>query len=342
MILEHATIKEVAIRARVSTATVSRVLSGKSCHRPKTVETVRRAVEELRASAPILTGLTGIENAAPESVGIVMFAYRDFLNSYYNATLVTGMMEELAKEDFSAHFITLSPGKLTIAYIESLIREHHLKGLLIPEFNMLYAISEQLSRLSIPMVCIGNLHEEIGCSISADSRAAGRDAANYLWSCGHRRFGIVSMSRTDICQAQRVDGFLETLRELGGDPDKVMIREYRSLSDSVSGVVSALMNMQERPTALFSTNSLMTQKLLAGAAAAGFRIPEDFSLLSFEENNELLYLPVPVSVLRQPTRELGETAVHMLINLIRGLPVTRNEVLNCSLITRSSVATFCE
>ena len=62
------------------------------------------------------------------------------------------------------------------------------------------------------------------------------------------------------------------------------------------------------------------------------------SLLSFEENNELLYMPVPVSAIRQPTRELGETAVRMLINLIRGLAVPEHEVLNCSLVSRSSVA----
>lgn len=336
MILEHTTIKEVADRARVSTATVSRILSGKHCHRSTTVETVRRAIEELRSAGPVLTGF---ESAAPESVGIVMFAYRDFLNSGYNATLATAIMETLTAEDFSAQFIALSSKRLSIDYIESLVREHRLKGLLIPEFDMLYTVSEQLAKLPIPVVCIGNLAETgLRYSVCADNVSAGRDAANYLWSRGHRRFGIVTMSRSDICQAQRTAGFLETLRELGGAPEQVMIREYRSLNDSVSGVISALANMQERPTALFSTNSLMTQKLIVGAAAVGIRVPEELSLLSLEENNELLYMPVPVSVIRQPTRELGEAAVRMLISLIRGLAVPEHEVLNCSLVSRSSVA----
>ena len=336
MILEHTTIKEVANRARVSTATVSRILSGKHCHRSATVEIVRRAIEELRSARPVLTGL---ESTVPESVGVVMFAYRDFLNSSYNATLATAIMETLAAEDFSAHFIALSPRSLSIDYIEFLVREHRLKGLLIPEFEMLYAVSEQLAKLPIPVVCIGNLAETgLRYSVCVDNVSAGRDAANYLWSQGHRRFGIVTMSRNDICQAQRVAGFLETIRELGGAPDRVMIHEYRSLNDSISGVISALLNMPERPTALFSTNSLMTQKLIAGAAEAGIRIPEELSLLSLEENSELLYMSVPISVIRQPTRELGETAVQMLINLIRGLTVPEHEVLNCSQLARASVA----
>ncbi len=335
MLLEHTTIKEIASLANVSTATVSRILSGKSCHRPATVRSVHAAIERLRASAgPVLTGF---ETSAPACVGVVMFAYHDFLNTNYNATLTTSLMEALTAEDFSVQFIVLSARRLSIKYIESLIREHRLKGLLIPEFDMLYAVSEQLARLPIPVVCIGNLNR-CGCCVSSDSAAAGRDAANYLWSRGHRRFGVISMSRSDLCQNLRLTGFHEAIRELGGNPERIWFREYRSLDDSVSGAVSALVNMKEPPTALFSTNSQMTLKLIAGLSRCGRRVPEDISVLSFEENGELENLPVPVSVLRQPTRALGEVAVRMLVNRIRGVATPDCEVLNCSLIARESVA----
>lgn len=337
MLLEHTTIKEIAEQAQVSTATVSRILSGKSCHRPSTVRSVHAAIERLRAAAG--PGLTGFESPAPESIGLVMFGYRDFLNTSYNATLVTAIMEALTAEDFSAQFIVLSPGRLNIDYIESLIRQHQLKGLLIPEFDMLYAVSEQLAGLSIPVVCIGNL-ASCGCSVSSDSASAGRDAANYLWSCGHRRFGILSMSRSDLCQRLRIEGFCETIRELSGRPERIWQREYQSLDDSVAGAVSALVNMPEPPTALFSTNSRMTLKLIAGLTRAGRRIPEEISILSFEENGELEELPVPVSVIRQPTRRMGEVAVQLLVNRIRGIVTPDHEVLNCSLTARASVASI--
>ena len=79
MLLEHTTIKEIAEQAQVSTATVSRILSGKSCHRPSTVRSVHAAIERRRAAAG--PGLTGFESPAPESIGLVMFGYRDFLNT---------------------------------------------------------------------------------------------------------------------------------------------------------------------------------------------------------------------------------------------------------------------
>ena len=335
MLLEHTTIKEIAERANVSTATVSRILNGKHCHRSSTVETVRRAIEELRAEGPVLTGF---ETAAAESVGIMMISYRDFLNTNYTATLVTAMGEALTAEDLSVQLLTLSSKRLSIGYIESMIRAHRLRGLLIPEFDILYAISEKLVKLPIPVIGIGNLAEPgLPNCVCADNTGAGRDAANYLWSMGHRRFGLLSMAYSDICQRQRITGFRDTIQELGGNPGQVWSRQYRSQDDSVSGAVSELANMKNPPTAILSTNSQITLKLQSGLVQAGFRIPDDISLLSFEENGELEFQPVPISVLRQPTRSLGEVAVRMLINCIRDIPVNRQEVLNCSLIARESV-----
>lgn len=334
MLMEHTTIKEVAARARVSTATVSRILNGKYAHRSTTVEHVKKVIEELRAARSLAAG-DDVET--PECVGLVMFAYRDFLNTNYNATLVSSIMEELTAENFSAQIIALSPRSLGIGYIAGLVREHRLKGLLIPEFDLLYAVSEKLEKLGIPVVSIGNF-SGIRCRVSSNSFRAGCDAANYLWSNGHRRFGIVSMSRTDFCQAQRIDGFCRTIEQLGGDPDEIWIREFRSLEGySVSSAVSELVNMKRRPTAIFSTNSMFSRKLIAGLAQSGLHVPEDISLLSFEEDGELEDFPVPVSVMRQPTRDMGRIAVEMLVKKLRGLEVRENEELNCSLIIRKSV-----
>ena len=334
MLMEHTTIKEVAARARVSTATVSRILNGKYAHRSTTVEHVKKVIEELRAARSLAAG-DDVET--PECVGLVMFAYRDFLNTNYNATLVSSIMEELTAENFSAQIIALSPRSLGIGYIAGLVREHRLKGLLIPEFDLLYAVSEKLEKLGIPVVSIGNF-SGISCRVSSNSFRAGCDAANYLWSNGHRRLGIVSMLRTDICQEQRVKGFCDTVQLLGGNPDAIWTREFRSIEGySVSGAISELVNMKRIPTAVFSTNSMLSRKLIAGLSQSGLHVPEDVSLLSFEEDGELEDFPVPVSVMRQPTRDMGRIAVEMLVKKLRGLEVRENEELNCSLIIRKSV-----
>ncbi len=331
MLMEHTTIKEVANKAQVSTATVSRVLSGKYRHTSETVENVKRIIEELR----VARSLPAPEIAVPESIGIAMFAYRDFLNDSYNSTLITSIMETLTTENLTAQLIALTPTRLNIEYIKNLIRAYHLRGLIIPEFDVLYAISRQLEQLPIPVVGIGQL--ALRHHVCSDAFRAGSEAANYLWCNGHRRFGIVSMSRTDLGHEQRVTGFMETVRQLGGGTARIWRQELRTMEDTVSGWVSEMLNRKEAPTAVLVTNSFICQKIYAELVQAGLSVPEDVSLLSFEENGELEHLPVPISVLAQPTRAMGAMAVDMLVKHLRNIEVKDREVMNCSLIIRKSV-----
>ncbi len=332
MIMEHTTIKEVANKAQVSVATVSRILSGKYRHRTETVENVKRVIEDLR----ITRSLPAREVSVPESVGIAMFAYRDFLNDSYNSTLITSIMETLTTENLTAQLIALTTTRLNIEYIKNLIHTYHLRGLVIPEFDVLYSISRQLEKLPIPVVGIGNL--TLRHHVCSDSYRAGCDAANYLWSNGHRRFGIVSMARTDLGQEQRVTGFMDTVRQLSeNNSNRIWRQELRSLSDTVSGWVAELVNRKEAPTAVFVTNSFICQKIYAELAQAGMKVPDQISLLSCEENGELEHLPVPISVLAQPTRDMGEKAVDMLVKRLRNIDTPNRELINCSLIIRKSV-----
>ncbi len=331
MLMEHTTIKEVANKAQVSTATVSRVLSGKYRHKSDTVENVKRIIEELR----VARSLPAPEITVPESVGIAMFAYRDFLNDSYNSTLVTSIMEALTTENLTAQLIALTPTRLNIEYIKNLIRVHQLRGLLIPEFDVLYSISRQLEKLSIPVIGIGPL--TLHYHVCSDGYRAGCDAANYLWCNGHRRFGIVSMSRTDNDHEQRVTGFMDTIHKLASGNARIWRQELRSTGDTVSGWVAELVNRKEAPTAVFVTNSYICQKIYAELVQAGMSVPEDISLVSSEENGELEHLPVPISVMAQPTRAMGEMAVDMLVKCLRNIEVKDKEVMNCSLIIRKSV-----
>ena len=158
----------------------------------------------------------------------------------------------------------------------------------------------------------------------------------YLWSLGHRSFGFIGMSQLDIGQRQRLTGFRETIRELGGRPEDIWIREFRHIGDSTTLAALELSRMPERPTALFSTNSLMTQKLISDLHRLGIDTPEDISIISFEENGELEFLNTPVTVIAQPTRQMGKAAVNALVRLLHGYPVEARHRLDYALVIRES------
>ena len=182
MIFSDYTIKELADRAKVSTATVSRILSGKGSHRPGTVERVRRIAEKMEAES------RAREFGISECIGVLMLTYRDCLNSSYNSTLITSIVEGLAAENCTVQLMALPVKRMNLDHIRSLVIEHGIRALIVPEFNGPYSVSNELDRLGIPIVTIGNIEldgdkSEIVCT---DNATAGSDAANYLWSCGHR------------------------------------------------------------------------------------------------------------------------------------------------------------
>ena len=325
-----AKIKEVAKRSGLSTATVSRILNGKGGHSATAVKTVEKIMTEMGYNS-------GLWSNVPESIGIIMLSYRDFIANDYGAVLLSSIMEMLSAEGLVGQIIPVTAGRISYHYIRSIVERYGLKGLIIQEFDQLYTLSAQLNELSIPVVSIGNTEDaHIRNVVCCDNYQGGYDAASFLWSQGHRRFGILSMRSSDICQRLRLDGFSAFLRENGGIPDEIWVREFFGIQDSVTAGVAELVNMEERPTAILSTNSSMAHKFMIDLRKTSLRIPHDLSLISFEERGELAYLDIPVTAITQPTRIMGEAAVKMLINLIRNHNVSTPQVLSCNLEVRAT------
>lgn len=169
MIFSDYTIKELADRAKVSTATVSRILSGKGSHRPGTVERVRRIAEKMEAES------RAREFGISECIGVLMLTYRDCLNSSYNSTLITSIVEGLAAENCTVQLMALPVKRMNLDHIRSLVIEHGIRALIVPEFNGPYSVSNELDRLGIPIVTIGNIEldgdkSEIVCTDNAHGR----------------------------------------------------------------------------------------------------------------------------------------------------------------------------
>ncbi len=326
-----AMVKEVAKRAGVSTATVSRILNGKSGHSSATVKSVERIIEDLGFSASHYSN-------TPDCIGIVMLSHQDCLLGNYTATLFSAIMAMLTTERMIAQIIPVTSSRLSFQYIREIVEAHSLKGLIIPEFNQLYEVSEHLNRLDIPVVAIGNTDLPLKHIVCSDSYQAGRDAAAYFWSLGHRRFGILSMRQLDVCQKLRLEGFCAFVAEMGGDTGLIWKKEYNCEEDSVTSAVAEMVNMEQRPTAVFASNSMIALKFMIELRKAGIKIPDEVSLISVEERGELETLELPMTAVCQPTRLMGEAAVRMLINLIRNRQAPEKQILSCNLVVRNTTS----
>ncbi len=333
MTLQYATVKNIAERAQVSTATVSRILNGKGGHRTATAESVLRIAAELEREAE---AAGKVRNMA-ENIGVILPVYRDFLNTSYNSTLMTAIVETLAAEGYLVQLLTRTPTRMQFDFFRDAIAGYRIKGIIIPEFDTLYAISKELNHLEIPVISIGNLNgAEMHYNIHVDDFATGYDSATYLWSLGHRHFAFLSMSLRDISQRQRLAGFQQALLELSGSNQGIWCREFPNLADSTTLAALEFSRLSPRPTVCFSTNSFMTQKFMTDLHALGIRIPEQLAVISYEENGELEYFSPPITTIAQPTRELGCLAATMLLKTLRGFNVEARRCLRCSLNIRES------
>ena len=326
-----AMVKEVAKRAGVSTATVSRILNGKSGHSRATVKSVERIIEDLGGSASHYSN-------TPDCIGIVMLAHQNFLTYNYMSTLMSSIIEMLTAEKMIAQIIPITPSRLSFQYIREIVESHSLKGLIILEFNQLYDVSKHLDRLEIPVIAIGNTDLPLKHIVCSDSYQAGRDAAAYFWSLGHRHFGILSMRQTDICQKLRLEGFSAFIAEMGGDTGSIWKKEYNSDNDSVASAVAEMINMGQHPTAVFATNSEIALKFVIELRKTGIQIPADVSVISVEERGELETLELPMTAIGQPTRLMGEAAVRMMINLIHNRHAPEKQILSCNLVVRNTTS----
>lgn len=329
MQLKKSTIKEIAKLAQVSTATVSRILNGKSGHRRDTEEYIRKIAAELESS-----------RSPQYAIGILMFVSPDFMNNHYSSSLLTSIYENMPAKGIIGIPITVTEATMNLEYIRTVIREYNIKGLIILMFERLDSIMAELKETGFPLVCIGYSSQNPGCSVQSFDYELGCNAINYLWSLGHRKFGILCMNRKVIGQELRLSGFYDTLKALGGSENDIWLKEYYHLDNCIIPVAEFLNLGEKRPSAVFSTNSEVTIATIHELEQNGIRIPEDLSILSVEENGELGTLRTPVTVLQQQTKELGKRALNLLLRQIRGEAIECLEQIHCKFVLRKTTIPF--
>lgn len=323
-------IKDIAVRAGVSTATVSRILNRKIGHSPATAMMINNIISEMEAENAMEERIP-----IPDCIGILLCVYRDFLYDEYPSALMTAIAETLSQGGCTMHLLTVSESRMNLEYVRKIVSYYHIKGLIVPAFDYLYELCAHLPQLNIPVVCIGRAVCDQFYQVTSDGRRAGSNAADYLWSRGHRRFGIIRMAQTNNEQRLRSEGFHAKLAELG-NTEKIWCWEFRNTSDPLFPVVTEILNASAPPTAIFMTNSTLCRQFVDLLHRNGLRIPEEISLLSIEENGELYDLGI--TCLAQPVRQIGETAAKMLLKKLYGTEPRRVERFDCSLKERNSVA----
>ncbi len=317
------TIQQVAERTGLSTATISRILNGKGAHSEETILRVKRVISEFEGRSSL--------SRMRECVGIVMLAYPGFLCGTYTPPMLSAILETFAEENIVAQIIPVSGSRLTLEEMEHLIGKFQLRGILVQELAGIDQVTEPLDKLSVPVVRIGEVRHanEVCASVRSDNKRVGINAAAYLWNLGFRKFGTIYTGNSDYGQEQRVQAFLQQIREFGGDEKTIWKKEIQHTAlESAIQACEEFRSAEPRPQAIFLAQGGLTQMFLVQAKRAGFHIPEDLFLLAVEDHDELTLADLPIATISFPTRNLGAAAAAMLVEQIRtpGIPKRNLEI----------------
>ena len=320
------TIREVAELAGVSIATVSRVLNGRGDVSDETRDLVTRVVRE--------NGYTANRNARGLSAGrtglvgvLVPLVYP----AYFSA-IMAGAAEALSERDLQ---IVLSPtGHEHDREVSVLDRLHGVTDgalIILPEES-----SEELVRLLdggyrfVVLDPLMPLDERIP-SVSAAHTSGADQAMRHLLELGHRRIAQITGPRGWLATEDRRRGYRAALAAAGILADPELEVEAEPEIDGGRTAAAHLLDLPEPPTAIFAFNDNIAIGTLQAARARGLRVPEDLSVVGFDDVEHATIVTPALTTVRQPLAEMGRTAVSLLNRL---LEKQRFETLHVELATR--------
>jgi len=325
--LERPTIRDIARLAGVSVATVSRVLNNRPDVSPETREAVGRVLRDQnyttnRNARALSAGRTGL-------IGFTIpYVYGDYFTS-----ILAGATEALYELDMRAVLCpTRQEHDREVTLLERLMNDTTDGALvLLPEES-----NEELRGLQafgFPFVVIDPRRPlDDGIPVVSAANATGAKAAtDHLLSLGHRRIGYIAGLRGFSASEERLSGYQTALARAGVLPAPELVAEGNFELDGGRSAGLSLLDLPDPPTAIFAANDNMAIGVVEAARERGLRVPEDVSVVGFDDTSQAAIVTPSLTTVRQPLEELGRLAVSLLVRIIEK---QRLEALRVELATR--------
>ncbi|WP_060878451.1 LacI family DNA-binding transcriptional regulator [Streptomyces scabiei] len=327
---QTATLAEIARQAGVSAPTVSKVLNGRADVAPAT----RTRVEELLREY----GYRRRRAEASRSPLIDLVFHE--LESAWAMEVIRGV-ENIAREEGLSVVLSESAGRLTPGRTwadQVAARRPH--GLVLVLSGLDESQRALLTSRSIPFVVMdpaGDPGDDVP-SIGATNWQGGLAATRHLVELGHRRIGAISGPSRMICSRARVDGYRAALETAGLPVAADLIKAGDFHHETGYRLGLELLRRPDRPTAVFAGNDLQALGLYEAARELGLRIPEDLSVVGFDDLPVARWVGPPLTTVRQPLMKMAEAAARLVLDLGRqDTPPTATRVeLATTLVVRSS------
>jgi LacI family transcriptional regulator len=325
-------IKDVADKAGVSIATVSRVLNNNPRVKASLRERTLRAISDLGYQP---SGIA--RNMRSQSVRVIGLVISDIQNPFF--TSLVRAVEDVAYENQYTVLLCNSDEDIQKEqlYVDVLSRERVAGVIIVPTGK---DCCSPLLNLRMPVVMADRIVPGITTdAVVLDNVAGAYAATQHLIELGHRRIGLVGAPVGVSVGIERRKGYEKALRANKIKLDESLIHAGNFKEQGGYEATRALLERDPRPTAIFAVNNLMTMGAFQAISEKGLRVPDDISMIGFDDMPWLALLTPPLTAVRQPTYEIGAQAARLLFARLQdnSLPIQKR-VMKPELIIRGSTA----
>lgn len=323
---------DLAAEAGVSLATMSKVLNGRSDVAPATRERIERLLAERG-----YVRRTGRSEARTELIEIVFHE----LNRIWSMELIEGV-EQIAKEHGMSVVLTVSGDRHAPdpEWVDGALRRRPI-GVVLVFSGLPRAARERLRARAIPFVIVdpaGDPPPDVP-SVGSANWSGGLAATRHLLDLGHRRIGIITGPEDMMCSHARLDGYRSAMTAAGAAVAPAWVRYGDFHVEGGRARARELLALPERPTAIFAGSDLQALGVLDAAREAGLRVPQDLSIVGYDDIAMCEWITPRLTTVHQPLRRMGEEAARLVLQLARGEAVATPRMdLATSLVIRESTA----
>ena len=314
---EKITIQDVARLAKVSTGTVSRVLNNKPDVDPLTRERILRIVEE-RGYVPSITA-AGLAVGRNRLISVLVPALTWPLVSELMLS-VAEIVEETSYEIVLYSISTSNHERDCSRVIDRILATKLTAGLLAVFPGQSARHLTELHQHGFPVVLIDDQNPPVeGIPwIGADNRTGAYEATRYLIQLGHKRIAYIQGPMKYKVSHERYQGYCDALQEAALELDPLLVQEGDFMPTGGSSCARAFFTRPEaeRPTAIFAGSDLMAYGVMSAAQECGLRIPEDITLVGFDDNPSSAHMQPALTTVKQPFSDMGQRAIQLLLHLI--------------------------
>lgn len=328
------TMREVAEHAGVSVTTISHIINDTRPVSDELRQRVLAAMQELGYQPNRLA--RSLRRGETHTIGMII---PDSVNPFF-AEVARGIEDKGFEEQYSV-IICNSDGDLKKELLyTNLLTEKQVDGIIFVAAGVSTEHITVLRERKIPVVVVDRQIPGVSVdSVLTDNTLGGWQATHHLIQLGHKRIGCIRGPSALTPSADRLVGYRKALEEEGYDFDEALIVKGDFQYQSGHQMARRLLELKDTPTAIFACNDLMAMGAICAATEMDLRIPEDLSVVGFDDVSLASFTNPTLTTIAQPKYEMGVMAVEMLIKRIRAIDMPIQEViLDTKLVLRKSTA----